>query len=63
MENITIADNKEQDLKQIRDIFEDEYWTKKYSVTAEELKEAGSNLLDISAKIIKATVKNKTYSF
>jgi len=62
MENIT-AEKKEKDLKQIRDIYEDEHWTKKYSVTAEELKEAGSNMLDISAKIIKASVKNKTFSY
>jgi hypothetical protein len=61
MENIT-AEKKEKDLKQIRDIYEDEHWTKKYSVTAEELKET-SNLLEISAKIIQASVKNKTFSF
>ena len=60
MENIT-AEKKEKDLKQIRDIYEDEHWTKKYSVTAEELKET-SNLLEISAKIIQASVKNKTFS-
>jgi predicted transcriptional regulator len=62
MENITIAESQEKDLKQIRDIYEDEHWTKKYSVTAEELKET-SNLLEISAKIIQASVKNKTFSF
>jgi len=61
MENIT-AEKKEKDLKQIRDIYEDEHWTKKYSVTAEELKET-SSLLEISAKIIQASVKNKTFSF
>ena len=61
MENIT-AEKKEKYLKQIRDIYEDEHWTKKYSVTAEELKET-SNLLEISAKIIQASVKNKTFSF
>ena len=61
MENIT-AEKKEKDLKQIRDIYEDEHWKKKYSVTAEELKET-SNLLEISAKIIQASVKNKTFSF
>jgi hypothetical protein len=63
MENTIIAEDRNKDLKQIRDIFEDEYWTKKYSVTAEELRATGNNLLEISAKIIQASVKNKTFSY
>ena len=62
METIIKSENQERELSQILDIYKDEYWTNKYSVTAEELKETGDNL-ETSAKIIKASIKNKTFSF
>lgn len=46
---------------EIQKNYEDEYWSKKYDVSTEELKEAG-NSATLSAKIIKAGFKHKSFA-
>lgn len=49
-------------MKQIQDIYEAEYWSKKYGVSSDELKKTG-NGKDLTAKIVAAHLKERSLSF
>jgi hypothetical protein len=55
------ADPKTE-LDLLTDNHHDEYWTKKYGVSAEDLKKTGDKR-DLTSKILEATFKKKAYSF
>jgi len=61
MNNSSKAEDQDKEISQIRDNYEDEYWGKKYGVSPEEIKRSGHNK-DISARIIEAAFKKKSYS-
>jgi len=46
---------------EIQKNYEDEYWSRKYDVSTEELKETGHNM-PLSARIIKAGIKHKSFA-
>ena len=62
METNVKLENQKREISQIKANSEDEYWSKTYDVSPEQLKETGS-LLGISEKILKLATKNKTFSF
>jgi len=62
MKNHIEAEEQTKELTLLQDNHEDEYWGKKYGVSAEELKTT-SNKLDISSKILEVNFKKKAYSF
>ncbi|MDB4918904.1 hypothetical protein [Mucilaginibacter sp.] len=53
--------NQNREISQMKANSEDEYWSKKYDVSTEQLKETG-NTIGISEKILKLTAKNKSFS-
>ena len=53
----TEKENKEEKL--VQENHNDEYWTKKYDISADELKGTGN--IDLSTLIIKAGIKRKTF--
>jgi hypothetical protein len=53
--------NQNREISQMKANSEDEYWSKKYDVSTEQLKETG-NIIGISEKILKVTTKNKSFS-
>jgi hypothetical protein len=61
MENHIKTENQKKQFNQILDNYNDEYWSKKYGVSAQDLKNTSSNL-GISAKIIEATSKNMAFN-
>jgi hypothetical protein len=61
MNNSKKAEDQNREISQIRENYEDEYWAKKYGVSSEEIKKSGHNK-DISARIIEAAFKKKSYS-
>jgi hypothetical protein len=61
MNNSNKAEDRDKEISQIRENYEDEYWGKKYGVSSEEIKKSGHNK-DISARIIEAAFKKKSYS-
>ena len=61
MNNSNTAEDRDKEISQIRENYEDEYWAKKYGVSSEEIKKSGHNK-DISARIIEAAFKKKSYS-
>ncbi len=61
MDNSIKAEDQTRELSQIRENHEDEYWGKKYGVSSDEIKRSGHNK-DISARIIEAAFKKKSYS-
>ncbi|MCO5945789.1 MULTISPECIES: hypothetical protein [Mucilaginibacter] len=63
METKANIDIKNREISQIKANSEDEYWAKKYNVSAEELKETGNALSSIQERILKITTKNKSFSF
>lgn len=52
----------DKDLAAIRENYEEDYWSKKYGVSADEIKRSGNNLR-IRDRIIKALFKNKVFEF
>jgi hypothetical protein len=62
METNVKIENQNKEISQIKANSEDEYWSKKYDVSTEQLKETG-NIMGISDKILKLTTKNKSFSF
>ena len=62
MKNHIEAEYPAKELNLLQANQEDEYWGKKYGVSAEELKST-SNKLDISSKILEVNFKKKAYSF
>ncbi|MDF2434398.1 MAG: hypothetical protein JWP44_4029 [Mucilaginibacter sp.] len=61
MKNNNQAEAREKHALQIKENYEDEYWSKKYGVSTEQLKEKG-NKVGISTKIIDAYFKKKSFS-
>jgi hypothetical protein len=61
MNNHIEAEEQKKETTLIRENLEDEYWSKKYGVSSEDLKKTGNNI-GLSAKIIAATFKKKSYS-
>ena len=61
MNNSKKAEDQNREISQIRENYEDEYWAKKYGVSSDEIKKSGHNK-DISARIIEAAFKKKSYS-
>lgn len=51
--------SSEKGMKQIQDIYEADYWAKKYGVSSEELKKS-KNGKDLPAKIVAAHIKEKS---
>jgi len=62
MNNKVKASPNDQDLAKIRDNYEEDYWSKKYGVTTDEIKKS-ENHLGIQDRIIKALFKNKVFEF
>jgi hypothetical protein len=62
METNVKIETQNREISQIKANSEDEYWSKKYDVSTEQLKETKS-LMGISEKILKLTTKNKSFSF
>jgi hypothetical protein len=60
MDNSIKAEDQTKELSQIRENYEDEYWGKKYGVSSDEIKRSHNK--DISARIIDAAFKKKSYS-
>jgi hypothetical protein len=61
METTIKTEEQKKEYNQVLDNYNDEYWAKKYGVTAEELKQAASNI-SITAKIIAASIKNNAFA-
>lgn len=57
MNNSIKAEDQNREISQIKDNYEDEYWSKKYGVSSEEIKK--SSRKDISARIIDAAFKKE----
>jgi hypothetical protein len=62
MNNHIKTEDPKKAVIEIQKNHEDEYWSKKYDVSTEELKETGNNIITLSAKIIKAGVKHKSFA-
>lgn len=60
MESTIQTDNQKKEYNQVLDNYNDEYWSKKYGVSAEELKQ-NSNKVAITAKIIEATTRKNAF--
>jgi len=61
MENTIKTDNQKKEYNQVLDNYNDEYWSKKYGVSAEELKQNLNNVA-ITAKIIEATTRKNAFA-
>lgn len=55
MNNSIVAEDQNREISQIRENYEDEYWAKKYGVSADDIKK--SSRKDISSRIIDAAFK------
>jgi len=62
MDSSIKTESTEKDIIKIRENYEDDYWAKKYGVTADELKKQGNNV-GIYNKIVEANFKNKVFNF
>ncbi|HVW98480.1 MAG TPA: hypothetical protein VHA56_21115 [Mucilaginibacter sp.] len=62
MKNNIKNENPAFEITQIQANSADEYWSKKYGVSTEELKTKGANV-SISSKILEAAIKNNVFSF
>ena len=60
MENNIQTEQLKREERQIQDTYKDEYWSKKYDVSADELEKTGN--IGVYAKIIEAGIKNKRFS-
>jgi hypothetical protein len=60
MNNNIRTETQKREIFQIQANSEDEYWSKKYGVSAEDLKQKGKTI-GVSAKILEATSKNKSF--
>ncbi|MGZ3753318.1 MAG: hypothetical protein ACXVB0_15215 [Mucilaginibacter sp.] len=60
MENSIQTKDKTREEKLLEETYKDEFWSKKYDVTMEELKKIGN--IGISALIIEAGIKHKSFS-
>jgi hypothetical protein len=60
MESNILTEKEKKEERSIQDTYNDEYWSKKYNVSPTELKKTGKD--GISAKIIEASIRNKSFS-
>ncbi|HTH83129.1 MAG TPA: hypothetical protein VL490_09350 [Mucilaginibacter sp.] len=59
MKNNIQTDDRNREVSKIQDTYNDDYWTKTYGVSPEELKETKDG--DLSARIIQANIKNHSF--
>ena len=59
MKNHIHSEKEHKDEKLVQENHNDDYWTKKYDISAEELKGTGN--IDLSTLIIKAGIKRKSF--
>jgi hypothetical protein len=59
MENRIHHEVETKEEKLVQETHNDEYWTKKYDISADELKKTGN--IDLSTLIIKAGFKRKSF--
>lgn len=59
MENRIHTEKENKKEKLVQETHNDEYWSKKYDITVDELKETGN--IDLSTLIIKAGIKRKSF--
>lgn len=59
MKNHIRNEKEQKEEKLVQENHNDEYWTKKYDISADELKGTGN--IDLSTLIIKAGIKRKTF--
>jgi hypothetical protein len=59
MKNHSRSEKEQKEAKLVQENHNDEYWTKKYDISADELKETGN--IDLSTLIIKAGIKRKSF--
>lgn len=62
MKNNSQNENQDREITQIQANSADEYWTKKYGVSTDELKAKGHRM-SITDKILEVATKNKTFSY
>ena len=60
MENNIKTDNQAKDEKILEETYKDDFWSKNYDVTKDELKKGGR--ISLSAMIIEAGAKRKSFS-
>jgi hypothetical protein len=59
MENSIQTERQQREERQIQDTYNDDYWLKKYGVSADELKETED--IGLSARIIQVNIKNNSF--
>jgi hypothetical protein len=59
MENRIHTEREIKEEKLVQETHNDEYWSKKYDISVDELKETGN--IDLSTLIIKAGIKRKSF--
>jgi hypothetical protein len=59
MKNHIHSEKETREEKLVQENHNDDYWTKKYDISAEELKGTGN--IDLSTLIIKAGIKRKSF--
>lgn len=59
MENRIHTEKEIKEEKLVQETHNDEYWSKKYDISVDELKETGN--IDLSTLIIKAGIKRKSF--
>ena len=60
MENSVQTEKQNREVKQLKDTHHDEYWSKKYDISIDELRKEENTA--ISNVIIEAGIKHKTFS-
>jgi hypothetical protein len=60
MESNIQTEKQKKDEVQIKDIYKDEYWAKKYDVSTDQLEKTGK--IGIFEKIVEASIRNKSFS-
>ena len=59
MENRIHTEKEIKEEKLVQETHNDEYWSKKYDISVDEVKETGN--IDLSTLIIKAGIKRKSF--
>ena len=62
MKNNIQNEKQKRQINQIQANSADEYWTKKYGVSTDELKAKGTRM-SVSDKILEVAIKNKSFSY
>ena len=56
------VDAADKDLAKIRENYDEDYWSKKYGVSADEIKTSGNNI-PLQDRIIRALFKKRVFEF